>query len=378
MENNITKMLCRSCAGRAAAGFLALFPLAAMHSCMTYSYIVTDVHPDLSADRCVYSSADSSSAGDTSGASRFFFVTDTLWNISPVKDPFTVDFPTGQLSAGVAASRHYPSPADGMLSSSEEGRRMFTPVSGDQAGNPLLAPQEHLSKKFRWFYTEYGYDARYKALSGFPIPLDSALALPEKELFLRGGSFPNNWNGMETYAYLDGLNMSLTGWINANILETCFSVMQQFMTEGQKRTLEAGRKDIFWKLTGEDLTDAGPREICSKADSILGENKFLSSLYEQNASAADSLYGEKSRVIDYFSLAFIHKVRLPGRVVRTDAPISGKDSAEWTIDCWRLLYGDMTLSAASRKANVWAIAVTFILLTVVITSVAVGIRRRNR
>lgn len=255
---------------------------------------------------------------------------------------------------------------------------MFTPVSEDQTGNPLLAPEEHLSKRFRWFYTEYGYTARYKALDGFPIPLDSALALPEKELFLRGGSFPDNWNGMEIYAYLDGLNMSLSGWINANILETCFSVMQQFMTESQKGALEAGRKDIFWKLTGEDLTDAGPREICSMADSVLGQSKFLSSLYEENASAADSLYGEKSRVIDYFSLLFIHEVRLPGRIVKTDAPSAGKDSAKWTIDCWRLLCGDMTASATSRKANVWAIAVTFILLTGIISAAAAGIRRRNR
>lgn len=371
-------MLRRSCAGRAAAGLLALLPLAAMQSCVTYSYIVTDVHPDLSADRTVYASADSSASGGPAAVPRFFFAADTLWSISPVKDPFTVDFPSGQLLAGISATRHYPSPSDGILSSAEEGHEMFTPASASQKGNPLLAPYESLTKRFRWFYTEYGYDARYKALTGFPIPLDSVLALPEKELFFRGGAFPRNWNGMEMFTYLDGINMSVTGWINANILETCFSIMQQFMTEGQKAILEARRNDIFWKLTGEDLTDAGPREICSMADPFLGKNEFLSALYEEHAPAADSLYGEKSKVMDYFSLSFIHKVSLPGHLVGTDAPSSGKDYAEWTIDCWRLLYGDMTLSATSRKANIWAIALTFLVLTGIISAAALALGKRNQ
>jgi len=55
----------------------------------------------------------------------------------------------------------------------------------------------------------------------------------------------------------------------------------------------------------------------------------------------------------YFDVSFDYKLIMPGDIIESNGILS-HDALNWKIDTYRLLDGDYTIEASSKKANVWA------------------------
>ena len=66
-----------------------------------------------------------------------------------------------------------------------------------------------------------------------------------------------------------------------------------------------------------------------------------------------------------FNDCILSEIRLPGKLVSTNASAFNCGNPQWKIDGYRLLYDDLVLEATSRKVNIWAFAVTFVLLSAI-------------
>lgn len=328
----------------------AITAALAAASCSTYNYMTTDIDRNLSAERTVYAQADSSYlAGDRSG-SPFFFDTGNGWDTGLVQNPFTMDFHDGESTMNVYARRH--------LRNLGEGR--FIPANTESEGNPILSPEEKAEKRFRWFFTEYEYSAVYRGLTGLPVPLDEYMDKESQEIFLRGAGIPADWNGIETYSMLDDINTKFFRWYRRCTFTVSHDIIYNMCSISMKEIMDRYSEEYF-SSSGKDDDEIYPEDLCKGLDRLAGTSCFTE-LFSSAGNRADSLYSEKEEMLEYFGLNLLTEVRMPGKVVRTDA-VTLKDGAPlWKIDCYRLLYGDLTLNAVSRKLNLWAFIVTFAVL----------------
>ena len=146
----------------------------AASSCSTYyNYMTTDIRKDLSAVRTVYAQADSAYLAGNTDNSPFFFRTDSLWTTGLVGEPFTKNFYDETKELNAFASANLGSASGNTMTAADESLE----------GNPLLAPEESVIKRFRWFYTTYTYKAVYRQITGLPVPVSEYLDEKEQDMF---------------------------------------------------------------------------------------------------------------------------------------------------------------------------------------------------
>lgn len=328
----------------------AITAALAAASCSTYNYMTTEIGRDLSAERTVYAQADSSYlAGDRTG-NPFFFDTGNGWETGLVQKTFTMDFHDGEGTMNVYAVKHL----------RNLGKSGFVPADPDSEGNPILYPEEKAEKRFRWFFTEYEYSAVYHGMTGLPVPLDEYMDRESQEIFLRGADIPADWNGIETYSMLDDINTKFFKWYRRCTFAVSHDIIYNMCSDNMKGIMDRYSEEYF-SSSGKDDDEIYPEDLCTGLDRLAGTSCFTE-LYSSAGDRADSLYSEKEGMLVYFGLSLLSEVRMPGKVIRTDAETFKDGAPLWKIDCYRLLYGDLTLNAVSRKLNLWAFIVTFAVL----------------
>jgi hypothetical protein len=63
-----------------------------------------------------------------------------------------------------------------------------------------------------------------------------------------------------------------------------------------------------------------------------------------------------------------YKLRMPGKILKTNALVAGGDSLEWKISSNRMITGDYVIEAQSRKTNTWAFILTAFIICAAIGS----------
>jgi hypothetical protein len=101
-----------------------------------------------------------------------------------------------------------------------------------------------------------------------------------------------------------------------------------------------------------------PDEFEDRLAAVLPDSGF-GRIYEDNSEAIDKAYEEATEIIGCFETAFMYTVDLPGRYVAGNAVDFLDDCPTWKVDAYRLMLGDLKLSATSRQVNVWAFLLTF-------------------
>ncbi len=330
--------------------FPILVALAASSCSTYYNYMTTDIRKDLSAVRTVYAQADSAYLAGNTDNSPFFFRTDTLWTTGLVGEPFAKNFydETRELNAFASANL-----------GSASGNTM---IAADESleGNPLLAPEESVIKRFRWFYTTYTYKAVYRQITDLPVPVSEYLDEKEQDIFFRNAASPAGWNGVEMYYLLDDMNSRFAKWYVHCTFKASYDIIYSLASPDMCGRMENFAEENLEKILSSD-EDVTPESLCSMLDRHFKTDTFTG-LYTENENAADSLYSEKENAINDFEVTLISEIRLPGRLTRANAPAYNDGNPQWKIDGYRLLCGSLTLEASSRTANIWAFAVTFLLL----------------
>ncbi len=319
--------------------FVAILSVVFVNSCTTYYYVRTDVSKNLDVERSVYASSADGSSVD------FPFDMTEDWKVSMLPESLEVDFYDAQEKMTCQASR--------------SGRIRDVALASKDVPNPLLRPSESLDKRFRWFYTYYDYNAQLKGLKEMlPLPFDGYITDEQVEIFFRGANPPEGWNGVEMYYLLDDINHNFAKWHSDATYFVMCDIFEPYCTKQQSVALDTLKHRFMEGIEREGMFAMKPDEFEDRLAAVLPDSGF-GKIYEDNSAAIDSAYEKEIEIIECFETAFMYTVDLPGRYVAGNAVEFMDGSPTWKVDAYRLMAGDLKLSATSRQVNVWAFPVTF-------------------
>lgn len=328
-----------------------------INSCTTYYYVCTDVAKNLDVKRSVYASSTDGSSVD------FPFVISGRWSISKLPEAYEVDF-----YDAVVKMTH---------EASSSGRVGDVSLAGMNDLNPLLRPSEDLDKRFRWFYTYYDYNAQLKGLKEMlPLPFDGYITDEQVEIFFRGANPPEGWNGVEMYYLLDDINHNFAKWHSDATYFVMCDIFEPYCTKQQSVALDTLKHRFMEGIEREVMFAMKPDEFEDRLAAVLPDSGF-GKIYEDNSAAIDSAYEKEIEIIECFETAFMYTVDLPGRYVAGNAVEFMDGSPTWKVDAYRLMAGDLKLSATSRQVNVWAFPVTFAVILLLLQVFAKAFSRES-
>lgn len=329
-----------------------------VNSCSSYYYVVTDVGKDLSVDRMVY-------VETSDGRSSAGFISPEVWSESAMDDPFEVDFYDRMCLMG----KVYRAESDKISGLS------FQPDQ-DHNGNPLFSPTETLDKKFRWFYTYYGYTARFKSLKDMlPLSLDGYITPAQRTLFFNGQEPPQGWNGIEMYYLLDDVNSKFAEWYSDAVFLALQNMVRPYCSETQTELLNNCRDDFMTDLDRTEVFIMEPDDFVARLVEIYPDTGF-DKVYDDNAGSLKSVYEKEAVLISYFGYSFIYTMEMPGKYYEGNAVDFIVGNPSWKVDAFRLIDEDLVLEAVSRKLNVWAFVLTFALIILLLQIFAKVFARR--
>ena len=336
---------------------VSILAIVFVNSCASYYYVSTDVADDLSVDRCARV------ASDEGSSVSFPFPVAGRWTVAEIRQPIVMDFYDATKTMTHSASVH-----------AEKIENL--PMGGNGEFNPLLRPVEALNKRFRWFYTYYDYKAVFSGLDGLlPLSLDGYLTDEQQVLFFRGAGAPDSWNGIEMYTLLDDMNRNFARWYSDAVYEVMCGIFRPYCTPGQCEVMYLVRDDYMKKNGSEAVFAMKPDEFEDRLVAVAPESGF-GKIYEANSDDVDEAYEREARIASCFETVFMYSISLPGRYVDGNALDFVEGNPVWKVDAFRLMCGDLTLEATSRKMNVWILILTFVVIAVVLQIFAKTYSRR--
>ncbi len=228
-----------------------------------------------------------------------------------------------------------------------------------------IKPEITLKKSFRWFYTYYSFSENYpqQPARDLPVPLSQYLTPKEQKQWFQGDfSSYQGMNGSEIYDYLNLIQDKVYTWTNHCIYLLKYTVIQDFFASQTInpfiQRMNQAQDSIFNlnKSKQDFLTD----DFVSVLDQYF-QTSFFSTQYHQYESTLDSLTEAKLQVLKIFEPQIKYGLRLPGKVISTNASYITNDILFWKIDVFRFLPADYTLYAHSRQLNLWSLFLTLIL-----------------
>ncbi|MDR0835912.1 MAG: hypothetical protein LBN11_04945 [Tannerella sp.] len=176
-----------------------------IYSCSSTNFrIITTIRPDGSCLREIYTKGDSAFlAGDWS-ENPYLFRLDSSWRITPAVD----NHYEHEYNVKIAKTFH----------SIDE---ISSGLQFDKDLRPLVAPEETLQKRFRWFYTYYSFKTVYPTIPVQPpVPIDRYLDKSEQKMWFQGDfSAYAGMNGGELKDVLDDIEKRFGIWMDSLNIE---------------------------------------------------------------------------------------------------------------------------------------------------------------
>ena len=349
---------------------VAIFP-----SCVTYYAVVPEVHPDGSMTRTVYAEADSAClAGDLS-SQPFLFELGSGWETGRMAEPRTWWFLDDSATMNFYASRTF-RPSD---TSYRE-----IPASEEYAGLPYIKARERWDRKRGLLFNTYSYSCTFPGIAErMPVPPDSLMTLDELDRWFRSAGSYAGMNGAEAYTGLTDLYDNYAGWINACYREQIYrvicSAVGEELTDSLKTELMQWMKkhydfyeDMLFAFDGSDgsvLID-----IAAQMSRLSGNPVYAEAASVHAVTWAEEISDIEEQLTAPFFYAMLYQVRMPGRLTSANTDLMDDGIPVWKVDGFRLLAGDLTVEATSRRAN----PLGFILLgLVVLASAVISFRPRR-
>ena len=349
---------------------VAIFP-----SCVTYYAVVPEVHPDGSMTRTVYTEADSAClAGDLS-SQPFLFEPGLEWRTDRMTEPRTWWFLDDSATMNFYASRTF-RPSDTSFRD--------IPASEEYAGLPYIKARERWERKRGLLFNTYSYSCTFPGIAErMPVPPDSLMTRDELDRWFRSAGSYAGMNGAEAYTGLTDLYDKYAGWINACYREQIYcvicSAVGEELTDSLKADLMQWMKkhydfyeDMLFAFDGSDgsvLID-----IAAQMSRLSGNPVYAEAASVHAVTWAEEISDIEEQLTAPFFYAMLYQVRMPGRLTSANTDLMDDGIPVWKVDGFRLLAGDLTVEATSRRAN----PLGFILLGLVILASAVIFFRPRR
>ena len=235
------------------------------------------------------------------------------------------------------------------------------PLSGILNITPCK-PSIIFKKEFRWFYTYYSYTETYPPFSVLTkIPLDHYLTSEEQTLWFQGNdpAFQGK-NGTELCDLLSKIEPKAYLWLNHNLFAESYAAIDRLLPDHPfKNRFEAARDSIF--RLNQDKYDA----LDAKLPEML-DNYFKTDYFSRHGQRIDSLddpeLNHKLDSLDLYEITFQYELLLPGKILSSNTRQTTAGKLSWQLDAYRFLPQDYVMTAQSRAINVWAFALTALLL----------------
>jgi len=227
-----------------------------------------------------------------------------------------------------------------------------------------LIPQPVFEKKFRWFYTYYSYSETYPRLPiKFPMPMEKYMSKEEADYWLTGmPAFDKGISGMELYEKLSVMKEKFERWASANGWEFQYAIVLRNLDQfpgnpGYEKMLK--EKDRIYKsVSNEKKEDHKVSNIGEVLNKYFQTNAFAPLLNEQNEISKEvNNPVEMAKLNDYTSTYFKYRLIMPGQLLTANGLIK-QDTILWSLDATKMLNSDYTLTATSKKMNIWAVIVS--------------------
>ncbi|MBN2414706.1 hypothetical protein JXO52_02640 [bacterium] len=311
--------------------------------------------------------------GSESETAAYPFPSDSSWRITVVPDSTDKDKVISRaerLFPDVAALREWYAARD--------------------TGDVRISISVDLEKKFRWFYTYFVYRETWNRLNPFPpVPVANYLTQEEMKLHFEGA---DNTDEDIDPAALDftqprraavdtaTIDERFNAWMIRSVFESCFqslleaagkltdSALAEHARQGKERFFTAFLKEMDGETDEKSLVRAA-------AASLDDPDVYrISETLEETYRRVEHQYLLLNDALDD---SYTARVTMPGLFLDANCDGVMGDVAEWKINPDRFLLSDYEMKAESRLINIWAVAVSGIVVLALLVLLLVPLFRKK-
>ncbi|MFV0536193.1 MAG: hypothetical protein ACK5M3_02350 [Dysgonomonas sp.] len=323
-----------------------------MVSCESYYRVVTRLDSDGKAHREIYTKGDSTFlAGDKSKSPYLFDVSD--WDVVKLDSESKYNFFGEEKNINVKVEKTVAS-----IDLFSKGLRY------DENKKSFAAPEENLSKEFRWFYTNYKFSGVYKKVAyEVPVSIDKYLTKEEQKIWSQGdfGKY-KALNGSELNDKLGDLEAKFIEWYSRNSFELSLKSIE---TYSNSNISDTDKDAIYKQIRANDQTASAitPETVCKIMDTFYKTDSY-SQLYNAHKDEIEKVFEKANSYINMLGNVISYELVVPGQIVDSNSPIIASDTLTWKIDGVRILFDDYALSAEYRIVNIWAFVLSGLIVAV--------------
>jgi hypothetical protein len=247
-----------------------------------------------------------------------------------------------------------------------------------------MRSEAKLDKRFRWFYTEYTFTETFYCVGDtFKLPATDYADKAEISYWFTGR--PNLLEGMsgaEASQKLSDMEPKITRWLNDNLFKTGFD----FIVENYDSIANppVSRERFI------ELRDSLARYLMAQADDILEvqtdkalRNFFHSDAYamffDDDTPCGAALNKQFQNTMNIFWFNVPYTLSMPGTVIDAgNGTLQADGTVLYPFTGERLIPQDYTITATSRKTNVWACVVSVLIILLALGSFLWGRRSYKR
>ncbi len=335
-------------------GFLCLPVLFGISGCDHNVTIGSTVYEDGSLDRTVvlYDADSDNVSGNFMGASEAGGWTTAIEPGSKNKSENSKDE-----EINIIFTRHFASVADANREMNRDTDTLFQILSS-------------FEKKNRWFYTYMEYSDTYRCLDRFKGALKEDYFTKEDYAFIHRLPAEGKPITKADSLYLARLNEKIFDVYGARtIFDELFSGMLSTLDEFNvapmwKDSLLRQKENIYKNFVAEGNSKEVENELLAVVDhyKIPLPNAGRESILKKSAKMERRL----EFVSNAYSAKFRHRIRMPWKVISTNADSVNGHELFWNPPVTKFLLNDYMMTARARKMNIWAVAVSamVVLLTI--------------
>ena len=253
-----------------------------------------------------------------------------------------------------------------------------------------LRSQATLTKKFKWFYTDYTYTETFAGCEDhFSIPVTDYMQREEASFMWTGyPELPQGLTGMEITEYVDVIYDKATRWQYAVYFDIVCQVIARHYDDVENPPVDRETflsmcdqlADYAWKQDRDN--DAFYRMVADSHIELFFKEFFHSDAYsvyfhgEKDYQYSNEMEAYYIQHYGMLSLNALYRLKMPGRITDPGRGTITDGIINYNLNGTILIPGDYTITATSRAVNVWAFAVLLFVITVAAGSF-LGPRRNN-
>lgn len=237
-----------------------------------------------------------------------------------------------------------------------------------------------LSKRFKWFYTDYLYSETYPSQEAlFRVPLsdyvDSAVAA---YWFVGQEEKLPTYSPYEKKSFYDDIEKKVDKWLLACWINTaCDVVADNYNALPHPPVSREHFDSLRDSITDYAASDnMEMMEDVTKIFSGYFHSDAYNDLFAEGSEGAAAMEEFVEQLLEVMTLRVDAQLMLPGRITHANIGIIEPQGLSYRVSGERMIPGDYTVTAQSRATNVWAFLLTGLIMVLAIVSFRLPTRRK--